>query len=254
MSLNISAVLIARDAEQTIGETLASLSVFPEVVVYDNGSTDRTIEVARSFPNVVLYRGTFAGFGPTKNLAVSHCSNDWVFSIDSDEVVTAALVASLQDVDLGDPATAYAVRRHNYFMGREVRHSGWNQDWLVRLFNRRTAGFSDAPVHEKVLVPEGGKVVRLDGELKHRAVDDLSDFLVKINRYSELRRNQPLRTRSLTNIALRTFWAFFRTFVVRLGFLDGWRGLVIAYADATGVFFKFMKPYADHRLGGRRSG
>jgi hypothetical protein len=194
------------------------------------------------------------GFGPTKNRAVALAGRDWVLCIDADEAVTPELAASISALDLSDARTVFAVHRRNYFMGREVRHSGWADDWLVRLFHRQSTGYDDAPVHEKVRVAAGGRVVRLGGDLRHEAVTDVGDFLVKVNRYSEIRREQPLRLRSTALILLRSCWAFFRTFVLRGGFLDGWRGAVIAVSDANGVFFKFMKAYADERVRREREG
>jgi glycosyltransferase involved in cell wall biosynthesis len=252
----ISAVIITRDAAETLPATLRSLSWLPEVVVYDNGSSDATCEVAAQFPNVRLVRGQFSGFGPTKNVAAGCASNDWVLSIDSDEAVTPQLRASLLAAHLADGGTVYTVRRRNFMLGRPVRHSGWGNDWLPRLYDRRVTGYNDAVVHERVLVPAGGRAVPLGGELDHDAVRRLGDFLVKIDRYTESRRGRPAPLRSVTLIALRSFWAFFRTWIIRAGVLDGWRGFVIACCEGAGVFFKYMKPYADEQQAreGRRPG
>lgn len=244
-SLPISAVIISRDAEETIGATLESLRGFAEVVVYDNGSTDRTIDIARRFPNVCLHEGEFIGFGPTKNRAAELAVNDWVLSIDADERVSPELAESLAGCDLSDPAAAYEVLRVNYLRGKPVRHSGWGGDWLLRVYNRSSTRVSDAPVHEVVQPPFGGRVARLRGELSHDAVRELGQFLVKIDRYSEVVRRESPRVMSLPVIFLRSLWTFLRVYVFRLGFLDGWRGLVIAVGDANGVFFKYMKSYAD---------
>ncbi len=246
MSLNqISAVIIVKDAAGTLAQTLDSLAYFAEVIVYDNGSTDGSQALCGEFENVKLHEGAFLGFGPSKNHAVSLAANDWVLSIDSDETVSAALRDSIDKADLSDPKLAYEVDRHNYFMGRRVRHSGWSNDWLLRLYNRSAQAFNEAMVHEIVILSDGSKTMRLDGPLRHKAVNDLGQFLVKINRYSEIRRNTAKRTLPVAVILFKTVWAFFRTYVIRLGFLDGWRGLVIAISNANGVFFKYMKPFAD---------
>lgn len=241
----ISAVIISRDAEQTIGATLESLAGFAEVVVYDNGSQDRTIEVARRFANVCVHEGEFLGFGPTKNRAADLAANDWILSIDSDERVSAELFDSVTSADLSDDKVAYEVLRVNYLRGKPVRHSGWGGDWLLRLYNRRATSVSDAAVHEVVEGPTGGRVVRLRGELAHDAVRELGQFLVKIDRYSELFRTGSPRVLPVPVVFLRSVWTFIRVYVFQLGFLDGWRGLVIAVGDANGVFFKYMKSFAD---------
>lgn len=247
-SLPISAVIISRDAGQTLRKTLESLRRFDEVIVYDNGSSDGTIGIAREFPNVALHEGEFLGFGPTKNHAAGLAKHDWVFSIDADECVGPVLLDSLAAADLGDRAVAYSVHRANYLMGREVRHAGWGYDWLLRLYNRTATQLTEATVHEIVLPPAGGKVTRLRGDLLHDAVRELGSFLVKIDRYSELRREEATSAKLLPLIVVRACWAFIRSYFIRLGILDGWRGLVIAICDANGTFFKYMKPYADHAV------
>jgi glycosyltransferase involved in cell wall biosynthesis len=244
-SLPISAVIISKDAEATIVSTLQSLRRFAEVVVYDNGSQDRTIELARGFRNVSLHQGDFFGFGPTKNHAASLAKHDWILSIDSDECVRPELLQSIANADLSDSSVGYRVLRINYLRGRRVRFSGWSDDWLLRLYSRKGTLLSDAVVHEIVQPPEGGRVVDLDGELSHETVRELSEFIVKIDRYSELRRAHPKRILSPPLICLRSLWTFIRVYVLQLGLLDGWRGLVIAVSDANGVFFKYMKPYVD---------
>ena len=244
-SLQISAVIISKNAEATIGATLQSLRRFAEVVVYDNGSVDRTIEVARGFPNVNLYQGDFFGFGPTKNHAADLAAHDWIFSIDSDERVRPELLDSIAHADLSDPRVGYRVMRVNYMCGKLVRFSGWNNDRLLRLYNRKGTRLNDALVHESVQPPTDGRVSDLVGELSHETVRELSELLVKINRYSELRRAQPKGKMRPPLICLRSLWAFIRVYFLRLGLLDGWRGLVIAVYEANGVFFKYMKPYVD---------
>ncbi|MDH3512909.1 MAG: glycosyltransferase family 2 protein [Gammaproteobacteria bacterium] len=247
-SFPISAVMICRNAEQTIAATLESLGRFSEVIVYDNGSTDRTVELARGFPNVSVHEGEFFGFGPTKNHAATLASNDWVFSIDSDERISKELLESIVAADLSSDKMAYSVHRANYLCGKLVRFSGWGNDWLIRLYNRNATGLTDAAVHEIVKPPVGGNVRKINGDLFHDAVRQLGDFLVKIDRYSEIQREHSVRTLLPVLICLRSAWAFIRTYLLRLGFLDGWRGLIIAICDANGVFFKYMKPYADHAV------
>ena len=242
---DIYPVLITRDAAATIERTLESLAAFPEVVVYDNGSTDDTIERCRRFANVRVVTGEFFGYGKTKNHAVSLAHGDWVLSIDADEYVGEALLAELDGLTLEDSAVAYEVERHNLFLGKDVRRAGLGGNWLVRLFNRRRCRFTDVLVHEKVIVPADGRTVRLRGALWHQACTDLNQILEKISRYSELNRRDGAPTRSVLNICVRSAWAFFKSYVLRLGFLEGWRGIVIANGDAQGTFYKHIKRYAD---------
>lgn len=242
-------VIITRDAAATLERTLASLASFAEVLVYDNGSTDDTLAIAARFRNVRVERGPFFGFGKTKNHAASLAAGDWILSIDADESLSGELLAALRAADLSDDNTAYAVCRHNLFMGKEVRRGGWGEDWLVRLFHRRSSRFNDAPVHEKVMPADRNAVRRLDGALWHQAVIDIDQFLQKISRYSELRRRDGgARVHPPATIALRSAWAFFKSYVLQLGMLEGWRGLVIARCNALGTFFRHMKRYVDQAV------
>lgn len=238
-------VLITRDAAATIERTLHSLAAFPEVIVYDNGSTDDTVERCRQFPNVKVMTGGFFGYGRTKNHAIGLARGDWVLPVDADEYLSKALLEELQTIRLDDPSVAYAVERHNLFLGKDVRHGGLGDDWLVRLFNRRRCRFNDAVVHEKVVVPTDCTTTRLRGTLWHQACTDLDQMLDKISRYSELNRHTGVAPRGPLHVWIGSCWSFFKSYVLKGGFLEGWRGLVIAYGDAVGAFFKHMKRYSD---------
>jgi hypothetical protein len=113
----------------------------------------------------------------------------------------------------------------------------------VRLFNRRTCSFSARAVHEKVIVPDGARVERLDGVLWHQAITDLGQFLAKIDLYSQLSLLRDRPTHNPVVVSIMTVWSMFRSFVLKRGFLDGWRGLVIAFFDGVGVFYRYMLRY-----------
>lgn len=245
---NVSAVIITRNVASTIRDTLESLRRFDEVVIYDNGSDDGTQDIVQEYPNVSFHSGEFLGFGKTKAHAVSLARNEWVFSIDGDETLSDELLRALNELALDDPTTAYLVLRHNYFMGKHVSHGGWGNDWLLRFFNRNHHGFNDAAVHEQVVSGSGGKTKRLAGPLIHDAVQDIGQFLIKINRYSEFYRHENRKTYPLAIIVVKSWFSFFRSYILQMGILEGWRGLVIARSDANGTFFKYMKPLVDIKV------
>jgi glycosyltransferase involved in cell wall biosynthesis len=251
---DITPVIIAHDAEATLAGTLDSLKSFPRVVVYENGSTDSTPKICLEYPNVRLVQGEFMGFGPTKNHAASLADTDWVLSLDADESLSPRLLESLASADLLNSNVAYELDRHNYFMGKRVRYSGWGNDWLVRLYHRGVHRFSDAQVHERVVPASGANVRRLVGSIDHMAVTRISQFLQKVDRYSELRRLEARRSYPPSVILLKTFWAFVHTYLFRRGFMDGWRGLVIAVSNANGNFFKNIKIHADRAVQRERQG
>jgi len=255
MSLQeIHPVLITRNAALTIRRSLASLADFPRVVVYDNGSTDDTLEICRSFPNVRLERGEFFGFGPTYNHAAALAEGDWVLSVHADEYLDNELVTGLAAADLSDPLTVHLVERRDLFLGKDVRRGGWGRARLPRLYNRTTCHFDEAPVHERLLLPPGARQRQLPGLLWHDAVTDVDEFLRRISQYSELRRRVDGKVHSAPAILGRAWWAFFRSYVLQLGVLEGWRGMVIAWSNATGAFFRHMKRHADREVERERRG
>ena len=241
----ISVVIITKDAAATLDKTLASVGDFDEVVVYDNGSSDETLDIARAYPNVSLHEGAFLGFGPTKNHAVSLARNDWVFSLDADEAVSDELTDFLRIWQPASSNCVGVVRRDNYVMGKHINKGGWGRDWLVRLFNRTTHGFNDNAVHESVQTTKDSVRDKLPHPIRHDAVQNLGQFLQKIDRYSEIRRRTSTKTFPPPVIVARSFFAFFRSYILQGGILAGWRGLVIAWNASNGVFYKYMKIYAD---------
>ena len=240
----ISVVLMVRDAEATLAATLNGLSRFAEVVIYDNGSQDKTLEIAGRYPNVRIHRGSFVGFGATRNRAAALATHDWIFSIDADEVPDEALLSDLGALALDQPGATYNVERQNWLLGKRVRYAGWGSQWLTRLYNRSQHRFTEVVVHEKVELKPGEIPGRIKGTLRHTAMRDAGDFLVKMHRYTMLKAGESERTYHPAIIMLKTFWAFIRSYVLRLGILDGWRGLLISVSEANGVFYKYIVIYS----------
>ena len=241
----ISVVIICKNAATTLHKTLESAREFDEVMVYDNGSEDDSLTIAKSFSNVSLHQGSFKGFGPTKKLACDLARNDWVFSLDADETITAELTEFLRNWKPDNDHIAGFVLRKNFFMGKYTKRGGWGNDWLLRLFNRTTHKFNDAPVHEKIPVTQQSIKQKLPYSIEHNAVQNIGQFLVKIDRYSEIRKKQSKKTFHPSLIVLRSLFAFFKSYIILAGFTEGWRGLVIAWNKSNGVFYKYMKRYAD---------
>lgn len=244
----ISVVIITRNAADTLADTLASTSNFSEVVVYDNGSDDATLEIAKSHENVSLHRGKFLGFGPTKNHAITLASNNWVLSLDADERISIELARFLESWKPANEHVVGVIRRDNYFMDRLVSKGGWGDDWLVRLFNRNTHRFNDNAVHESVPLTPQSHAKKLPDPIRHDAVRRVGDFLVKIDRYSEIHRQTSSKTFQPAVIVLRCMAAFIKSYIFKGGLFAGWRGLVIAWNESNGVFFKYIKVYADQNL------
>jgi glycosyltransferase involved in cell wall biosynthesis len=243
---NISVVIITKNASSTIGATLSSLKEFKEVIIYDSGSIDNTLDIINSYKNTFLYSGDFFGFGDTKNHAISLSSNDWIFSLDADESISDELIKSLNDLHL-EPKLAGQILRKNFFMDMEMNSSGWNRDKLIRLFNRNDFCFSKLKVHEKVEIDSSAKVININGCINHLAISNISQTLEKANFYSELYASENQTLYPIVIILMKAQFAFFRTYFLQKGFLNGWRGLVLAFSNSVGVFYKYIKIYAKHK-------
>jgi glycosyltransferase involved in cell wall biosynthesis len=240
----LSVILITRDEEANISECLASVDFAQEVIVVDSGSRDRTVELARAAGARVVQAGDWPGFGPQKNRALALATRPWVLSIDADERVTPRLREEILAV-LDAPEAeheAWSMPRRSSYCGQYMAHSGWYPDRVVRLFRRGTARFTDDAVHERLVTqrPPG----RLRGDLLHSTYPDLETMLDKLNRYSTASAETLYRAGSRSSLAgavLRGWWAFFRTYVLRAGWLDGRMGFVLAFSVAEGTYYKYLK-------------
>jgi glycosyltransferase involved in cell wall biosynthesis len=248
----LSAVVIALNEERRIGACLESLAFADEIVVVDSGSADGTAAIARSLGARVVEMG-WAGFGPQKQAAVDAATHDDVLNVDCDERVTPELAAEICALLESPPAfAAWTVPRRTFLGDKEIRHCGWYPDRTVRLFDRRRARFSDDLVHERVLVD--GAVGELSNPLLHHSFSGLSDLLVKLDRYSDLSARQMAgkgRRCGVLDLLLRPPFAFFKTFVLRLGILDGVEGFVVSCSTAMLSFAKYVK-LRELSRGGRR--
>ncbi len=249
--MKISPVLITKNAVSTINLTLDSLMDFEEVIVLDTGSTDHTVEIARHYKNVRLYKTSFTGFGEAKNAAAKLAKNDWILSIDADEVVTKELLDSIRNVELKNN-TIYKFRRLNYYKGKQVRFSGWGKEYVTRIYNKKITAFNTKLVHESI-VKDGYRVKELRGSIIHHSYLSISDFGRKRELYSELFAIEYCdKRKSSPFIAfVKSAFDFFNTYFIQLGCLDGYRGLMIAISNAYVTFTKYLKLFeanVEHKV------
>ena len=240
---HISAVMIVKNGAESLKACLQALAIFKEVIVYENGSTDDTPLIAQSFPNVTLIQGVFLGFGKTKNKAATYASNDWIFSLDADEVLSDEMALCLEKLNLS-PLTLYSIERSNYYHDQKIKHCGWNSETIIRLYNKTQTAFNDNMVHEKIMTKTCA-IEKIAGELKHYPYASISHFIQKIDHYSTLFASEHVgkRSSSPTKAFFNALYSFFRTYVFRAGFLDGYAGLLIAFSHMSANFYKYMKLY-----------
>lgn len=240
---DISVTVLTKNSQKYLKEVLAALTSFGEVLIYDTGSTDSTMEIARHFPNVRIVQAPFVGFGPTHNLASAVAKNDWIFSVDSDEVASADLVQAISDEQLNAQAV-YSFPRKNYFNGKFIRWCGWYPDKQIRLYNRTKTRFSNDQVHEAI-ISEGMKRIVLQAPIIHYSYANISDFLSKMQSYSTLfaEQNVGKRKSSPLKAIMHGWFAFFKSYILKRGFMGGYEGLVISAYNAHTAFYKYLKLY-----------
>ena len=241
--MNISAVVLAKNNEKTIENTLNSLKEFDDVVVYDNGSTDETLNIVKKFSNVNLVQGEFKGFGWSKNNASSFAKNDWILIIDSDEVVDIELLNELKTKIL-DEKTVYKLNFKAFYKDIQVKHCGWNNQKIKRLYNKKTTSYNSNDVHEDIIT-DGLNQELLRGNVEHYSYHTISEFVIKADRYSTLFaiNNAGKKSSSPTKAFFNGMYSFFRTYIIKQGFRDGYVGLIIAYSHMVTNFYKYIKLY-----------
>ncbi|MDF1547536.1 MAG: glycosyltransferase family 2 protein [Bacteroidales bacterium] len=241
--MKISPVLITKNASATISYTLKSLRDFAEVIILDTGSTDQTIQISRGFKNVKIFTTNFAGFGAAKNMAAKLAKNDWILSIDADEVLSSELLESIKNESLRNNCV-YKWQRQNYYQNRRIKFSGWGNESVTRLYNRNYTAFNKKLVHESLEVKDL-KVKKLSGKLFHYSYHSISEFTIKRDFYSTLfALEYKSKRKSSPFIAFaKSIFDFVNTFVIKLAFLDGYRGLLIAVSNAHVTFTKYLKLY-----------
>ena len=245
----LSVVIVTRDEEDRIRTCLESVAWADELVVIDAESLDKTASIARELTDHVVVR-PWPGYAAQKNFGLDLARGAWILSLDADETVSPALREEIEAVVERDgPRDGYEVPRRNIFWGRWVRHGGLYPDWQVRLFRRGRGRFGQRAVHESVRV-DTGDVGRLAGHLEHRSYRDVADFLARADRYSTLAAEDWIaqgRRVHTWDFVVRPLGRFLGMYVVGRGFLDGWRGFLLAALYAYYVLIRSAKVWERTR-------
>jgi len=237
---HISVVMIAKNAQETLMESLDSLKDFDEVVLYLNDSTDDSKKIALSYKNVLIIEGEFIGFGKTKNKAAEYSTNDWILSLDSDEVLPETLISEIKKHDYQDPKKLYKLKRDNYFLGGSMV----GKDRIVRIYNKNFTSFDDALVHEKVLIPSNAEVIDLKQSFKHLNITNINQMLSKMIKYTDLGADEQ-KTCFFIVVVFKSMFAFIQTYFLRFYFINGWRGFTVAVSNANRRYFKYLKQFIN---------
>jgi glycosyltransferase involved in cell wall biosynthesis len=248
--MKISAVIITFNEEDRLPDALASLQgVADEIVVVDSYSTDRTPEISRQ-AGAAFYQNHFEDYGRQKNFAMQKARYDWILNLDADERVSPELqkaILELKEKKVSENVAAFAIKRRTYYLGHWIRHSGWYPDKKVRLF-RKSRSVWRGRIHERLQVI--GDIAPLSGAIFHYTYRDISDHTNRLNRYSTFLAEEIVRQKKkclLLRLIVLPPVTFFRHYVWRLGFLDGFAGLVIATISSWGTAMKYFKAISNKR-------
>ena len=234
MTNKLSIVIITKNEEKFIFDALKSAVFADEVVILDSGSEDQTCNIAKKI-GARVEQQAWLGFGAQKNKAVELADNDWVFVLDADERITPELRDEIISTLKNPQFDGYRIARLNNFFGKYIKTCGLYPDYSIRLFNKNKGKFNDVAVHESVQI--NGRVLSLKNHMIHLAYENIDEFKVKQKRYASLSHKKRNRLKAL----ISPVWTFFKLYFIKLGFLDGWRGFIIAKLYAQYTFWKYIK-------------
>lgn len=232
----LSIVILTFNSEKYLKEVLESSKFADEVLVIDSGSSDKTKEICQNY-NVKFIYQKWLGFGKQKKFGVNSAKNEWIFVLDSDEVITKELENEIKQILENPKFMAYKVSRLNFFFGKAIKKMGLYPDYSIRLFNKKFANFNEKEVHESVeFKDKNNKYGKLKNYFKHYAYENIEEFIFKQNKYSTLGAKK-----NYLKAFLNPKWTFFKLFVLKGGFLEGYKGYIISKLYSQYTFWKYVK-------------
>jgi glycosyltransferase involved in cell wall biosynthesis len=243
--IKISSIVIAKNEEANIRRCIESQrSCIDEIVlIVDEESTDKTYEIATCYSNVKVSVAKWKGYSETKKDAILLTTNDWILWIDADEAITRELKEEIIQLKNSAPSySAYSIPRKANFLGKWIKHSGWYPGRVTRLFNKNHASFNSQKVHEDLKV--SGETGQLNSDIEHYTDPSVSHYFMKFNNYTTLAANDLVekgRVFHLSDLIIRPIVIFIKMYFVKLGFLDGIQGIILAIFSSAYVFTKYSK-------------
>jgi len=239
----LSVIIITYNEEENIKHCLESVKWSDEIVIVDSFSSDKTVEIAREFTPKV-FQNKWTNFSEQKNLALEKASNEWVLSVDADEMATAKLKEEILTILNSEfPSfNGYYIPRRNHYLGRWIRHCGWYPDYKLRLFRRVKGRFNERTVHESVVIE--GRKGHLKSHLNHYSYKNLSDHLGRIDKFSSLAAEEMFtqgKRARVFDLLFRPLTRFIKMYLINRGYLDGIYGLIVSLMGSFYVFMKYLK-------------
>jgi len=240
--MSVSVVIITKNEAHIIGTTLQSLQgITDDYIIVDSGSTDNTVTICKSFGATVI-ETAWDGYGQNKNKGIDAAKNNWILNLDADEAIDETLKAAIQQLELKDESIVYNFKFKNFFCNKWIRYGEWSGDNHIRLFNRKKIKWNDAAVHEGLTLNNDTKIVTLPGNVLHFTTQHMDDYINKTVAYAKLNATKYHVQGKQTNffkLRMAPGLTFFQHYILRLGFLDGWEGYVIAKTTAWYTFLKY---------------
>lgn len=250
--LGLSVIVIVKDAAKDIQRCLESVKWADEIIILDSGSQDNTLEICRYYTQNI-FSTDWPGFGIQKNRALDKVQGKWVLSIDADERLSSNLIEEIKQIiyKAEDQHDAYAIKRISFFCKKKIRYGDWSRDYVVRLFRRSSSiQFTPEIIHEKL---NGySNLGYLKGVIFHDTMQTISQVLLKLEHYSSFTAQKAYQQHTKSSILkaiLHAKWCFIRGYLLRLGFLDGREGFILAVSNALGVFYRYVKLLYRYELG-----
>ena len=238
----ITAIIPTLNEEIHINEAIKSVSFADEIIVIDSFSTDKTVEIAEKL-NVRIIKRKFDDFSTQKNFAIEKASNEWIYILDADERVTPGVREEILNA-IKDPKdnVGFYVRRTFFFIGEKINYSGWQRDKVVRLFLKEFCKYDGKPVHE--VIKATGKLGYFKNKIEHYPYRNFDHYITKLNHYSWLQAkelNKKGKKVNLYHLLIKPPARFIIHYFIRLGFLDGFAGFMIAKTQSYAVLSRFLK-------------
>ncbi len=244
----ITALAITLNEAEVLSAFLKSLDFVDEIIIVDSFSEDETVAIAGQFEKVTVYQRVFDNFSAQKNFAISKASNDWILFFDPDEEITAEVKAEILATLEAPKVVAYYIRRQLFFMGKKIKYSGFQTDWVIRLFRKDLGQYNGNLVHETLEVQ--GQTARLKTRVPHHTYKSFDDYTAKLHRYSLLQAQMLYEKKKKPNLfhfLFRPCYRFWHQYLLRLGVLDGKEGFILAYINAFSVFKRYVNLWLLYR-------
>lgn len=240
--MNVSLVMIVKNEEKNLAKCLNSVeNLVDEIVIVDSGSTDKTIEIAKTF-GAKIFKREFDSFSNQKNYALSIATNEWVLHLDADEVLSKELVEEIKFVIINTKLDGFYLIRTNFFLGKQMKYSGINKEYRLRLAKKTLSKYVGGIIHEELIV--NGKVGKLKNIMIHNSYPTISSYFNKLEQYTTLGAKKLLeknKKAKVIDIVFKPPFEFIKRYILKCGFLDGIRGFIWAVLYAFYTFIKYIK-------------